>query len=934
MSERPKRKRRQATALAASTHARVSNAHYVGYVEDNESVEAIMKKFEELERIQQEFTSSPQLVSNTPPAKPEQDGCVQDTLIEDPLTQEQLEEVFRRTSAFTVKSASLDPNFVVDMDALDLLQAEYRNNDTNEFVEEDDYYYVGDDFDLNEQVDDKDGQYRDRDYRRSTPSKKKRLDRQSVLNKHKILAAQAKDETGRIVTAKKQVCSIDPSLPTYVKIPPRPIKASWAHFIKPLSEIIPPTHYTYHEVKNLVDQDLTQYGSQFQAIYMDPPLLMAGEAPTPGKINIDDLAKLNVPDVIETGFLFIWSEKEWLHRIVKIATQWGFRYVENYCWVKKNINNTIYKGESNYFCKSKLNLLIFKKEKSKIEIRHQRNADCLFDFVKPMVAGQFTEPKPSYVYHVIETLLPKSVQESRLLKLWSTRNYRRLGWTTVAEVTKDNVGAFEPPPFNPNTGADSHPPPPPPPPPPAQPNIGISPIAEAKLAEHVGINPQPLDEPDTHYPDTHAKSSQDLDTIAPTADKTTYRLAPEGLKYAQSGDLWQFGVINTKPDVFIVSNTNYPDVNNHYHREFRIYTLMKWILRVHRRDPERTAPLVMVDAGSNHGLFSLVAGASGAHTIAFEPQTHLRSVINMAGRLNQLSQRLRVLPFAVLDQFKKLAMEKVEINDGGIGGLSYDNPNALITTQTIRLDTLPAYNRLFPQSTAMEKQLKINTDRKDDKSILEPEDLGAEYAKEIEAASDNASAEIPESLLFRQPIHFLKIDVEGFELPALRSAAKLFENQLVENTVLEFGPPSRWDVTVPDANHMDLKDVRAKTMKEAKEVLHRAVDEWGLDINLLPAEGWEKTVKFMIDHGIDLSGGNPSKNKVVQRVNAWKFDDLPLDHDEFEKELEIKENVVTEFIRLPARLIDDYLEASQAIGEMYLWFTKKDTQSPVLQKIT
>ncbi|CAO3608375.1 unnamed protein product [Mucor fragilis] len=507
---------------------------------------------------------------------------------------------------------------------------------------------------------------------------------------------------------------------------------------------------------------------------------------------------------------------------------------------------------------------------------------------------------------------------------------------SVSEEAKDNAGAYESPPFNPNTGADSHPlpPPPPPPPPPAQPNIGMSPIAEAKLAEHVGINPQPLDEPDTHYPDTHAKSSQDLDTIAPTADKTTYRLTPEGLKYAQSGDLWQFGVINTKPDVLVVSNTNYPDVNNHYHREFRIYTLMKWILRVHRRDPERTTPLVMVDAGSNHGLFSLVAGASGAHTIAFEPQTHLRSVINMAGRLNQLSQRLRVLPFAVLDQFKKLAMEKVEINDGGIGGLSYDNPNAMITTQTIRLDTLPAYNRLFPQSAAMEKQLKISTNRKDDKSVLESEDLGVEYAKEIEAASDNASAEIPESLLFRQPIHFLKIDVEGFELPALRSAAKLFENQLVENTVLEFGPPSRWDVTVPGANHMNLKDVRAKTMKEAKEVLHRAVDEWGLDINLLPAEGWEKTVKFMIDHGVDLSEGNPSKNKVVQRVNAWKFDDLPLDHDEFEKELELKENVVTEFIRLPARLIDDYLEASQAIGEMYLWFTKKDTQSPVLQKIT
>lgn len=29
--------------------------------------------------------------------------------------------------------------------------------------------------------------------------------------------------------------------------------------------------------------------------------------------------------------------------------------------------------------------------------------------------------------------------------------------------------------------------------------------------------------------------------------------------------------------------------------------------------------------GSNHGLFSLIAGSSGAHTIAFEPQTHLQS---------------------------------------------------------------------------------------------------------------------------------------------------------------------------------------------------------------------------------------------------------------------------------------------------------------------
>lgn len=147
---------------------------------------------------------------------------------------------------------------------------------------------MGDDFDLDGQPDDKDGQYRDRDYRRSTPLKRKRLGRQSVLNKHKMLAAQTKDEAGRVTTAKRQTSDVDPSLPTYVKIPPRPIKASWAHCIKPLSETTPPTDYTYHQVRHLVDQDLTQYGRGFQAVYMDPPLLMAGEPPTPGKISIED----------------------------------------------------------------------------------------------------------------------------------------------------------------------------------------------------------------------------------------------------------------------------------------------------------------------------------------------------------------------------------------------------------------------------------------------------------------------------------------------------------------------------------------------------------------------------------------------------------------------------------------------------------------------
>lgn len=306
----------------------------------------------------------------------------------------------------------------------------------------------------------------------------------------------------------------------------------------------------------------------------------------------------------------------------------------------------------------------------------------------------------------------------------------------------------------------------------------------------------------------------------------------------------------------------------------------------------------------------------------------------MAGRLNQLSERIRVLPFAVLDKFKKLAMEKVEINDGGIGGLSYSKSDALITTQTIRLDALPAYDRLFPRDAAMQESLNVTASRTKDKTILDIEDLGSAYSTTIEKSVDKDNVKVDESLLFRQPIHFLKIDVEGFEIPALNSAAKLFENQLVENTVLEFGPPRRWDVTVENAAKMTQKQIRDQTMKEAKAVLHRAVDEWKLDIKLLPAEGWKKTVLWMLEHGVNDRNGDPERNLVVRKLHAWKFDDLANDHDEFEKELEVRKNLITEFITLPPHLIDAYLEASGDIGEMYLWFTKKDSKSPVLEKIT
>ncbi|KAI8377832.1 uncharacterized protein BYT42DRAFT_571867 [Radiomyces spectabilis] len=442
MSDRPRRKRKQRNTIA-------SNVHYVGYVEDEESVEAIMKKFEELERIQREFSSMAvksdegsnkenEVKSESVDAGiPEEDA---------PMTEEQLQEVFKRTSAFTVKSAMIDTNTVDDMDAMELWQVEFRDSNTDELYEEDDYIHVDDDFwdlEFGESPRQHKRLRRGAIPTRDRPAGQRRgVDRESIIAKYKIMQIQVQDRNGNYFMVKKRVSALDPSLPTYVKIPGKPIPRSWAHTIlhmQPKASLTIPLASQLHQVDDILSTDLKQFGQGFSAVYMDPPLLLPGEEPVPGKIHIDDLAKLNVSEIVDAGFLFIWLEKEWLQRIVNITATWGFKYVENFCWIKKNINNQFHKSPYTYFNKSKLSLLIFRKE-GEIELRHQRNPDCVFDFVRPPLPDEVSEAKPAFMYDVIETLLPNAVYHAeknpkgeKLLELWAKKGQRRTGWTTVVE---------------------------------------------------------------------------------------------------------------------------------------------------------------------------------------------------------------------------------------------------------------------------------------------------------------------------------------------------------------------------------------------------------------------------------------------------------------------------------------------------------------------
>lgn len=450
---------RRAAARKRETRApAVSNSHYVGYVEDGESVEAIMKKFEELERIQEKFkekelvkekenqSPAPDASNSTTSSQSIKNGSASDitvteTTIQEGPSEQMLEEIFRQTSGFTVKSAQLMDNLDEDVDVEGVWKL-LEDADTAEYEEEDDYVFAEDDDDF---WDAEFGVARKKGRRLPASERGERkprgtIDRAALLKKYRVLQVRQQDQNGNFVLVKKKICTVNPSLPTYVRIPPDPISRSWAHTIlpwaPPLEKNSPGSRYREGNPLKFTGKEL---GNKYQCVYMDPPILLAGEEPTPGKLTMADMKKLDINSFMpESGFLFVWTHKEHLQDwVVTAEKNWSMRYVENFCWIQKNVNNKIIRDKSRHFNISKTTLLIFRKE-GDIDIRHQRSPDCVFDFARPWKEGALTGGKPEFMYQVIETLLPQAVwsadnsEGERLLELWSEKDAVRRGWTSVA----------------------------------------------------------------------------------------------------------------------------------------------------------------------------------------------------------------------------------------------------------------------------------------------------------------------------------------------------------------------------------------------------------------------------------------------------------------------------------------------------------------------
>ncbi|KAI8870931.1 hypothetical protein GQ42DRAFT_154916 [Ramicandelaber brevisporus] len=506
----------------------VSSAHYVGYVEDGESVEAIMKKFEELERIQKEAAAAAaeaakkkeaeavaaaaaaasaepvdSVASEISSAGPASSfGVSADTEQSDGmLSTEQLEEVFKRTSMFSIKSTTanrIDQEIFED-DLLDLAMmadddafwedVDYNDDEMDDNLDIDDDELWKDDDDIEYIIAPhskaslrrekaaaaaltiaprRKAQQKDASGNVIDKEKQRQIERESIIQKYKYLQVKMQDKLGNTFLVKRKVAATDPSAPSYIRIPPEPIPASWVNHMQPMpprnriqrtapatgnittksaetpaSEAVVDRRYFECTLPEL---NVSELGRKFQAVYIDPPFLLPGESPdTPGRITVEQFASLPIRELVSgSGFLFIWVEKELIPDLCLVCeNKWLFKYVENVCWIRMHPNNTFVRDPSTYFARSKLSLLIFRKD-GDIDLRHQRNPDCVFDFMKPATTANTsaTGTKPLFMYDMIETMLPSAAinknnaEPNRMLELWATRGSSRRGWTTVAHVEK------------------------------------------------------------------------------------------------------------------------------------------------------------------------------------------------------------------------------------------------------------------------------------------------------------------------------------------------------------------------------------------------------------------------------------------------------------------------------------------------------------------
>ena len=245
VSRRPRRSaaRKAMTRLqdlgeVESNFSQPSMSHYVGYVEEGETVDMIMKKFQKLEEVKQQFREQQQQEGESV----DMDGGASKTSGSnnnngEELTTEQLEEIFQKTSNFTVQSA-VKANEMDDLAAMSgLSAADMGWENAAELLklhdeDEGQYFWAGGQDEDAFWDDIYDGKHKNKKRRKKIKIKKARAKRERKGRRDysnrlpgelgfsgvtKI--AFVSDARGRFVTAIKKTRWVDPNAIVYTKVP-------------------------------------------------------------------------------------------------------------------------------------------------------------------------------------------------------------------------------------------------------------------------------------------------------------------------------------------------------------------------------------------------------------------------------------------------------------------------------------------------------------------------------------------------------------------------------------------------------------------------------------------------------------------------------------------------------------------------------------------
>ena len=230
---------------------------------------------------------------------------------------------------------------------------------------------------------------------------------------------------------------------------------------------------------------------------------------------------------------------------------------------------------------------------------------------------------------------------------------------------------------------------------------------------------------------------------------------------------------------FVLRNPSHAGlIRAHVFRETNAYALMKDAVDQAKRRRPSERPLV-VDVGSNHGLFAIFAARLGADVIAIEPQKELANVIAHSAQSlngNDLKERIKVYNYAILGKREFVGMEGQEEGEGAVANVV--------------------------------------------RGVAAKVDKAAAGMVEARPISDFLLDET-------RDIACLKIDVEGFELHAVPSANTLFESKRVQNVLIEYGPPKRWNTA-------------GNTLAHGIQVPADAHEKYGFSVRLVDSEVWDE----------------------------------------------------------------------------------------------